>query len=74
MAAKIIETNNTPLTKVEVEGVTADIIENAAASPNEPTILPLYNVPWAWDTSSTTFRPCFRAIGRIASMSQGCPQ
>ena len=29
MAAKIIETNNTPLTKVEVEGVTADIIENA---------------------------------------------
>jgi N-methylhydantoinase B len=29
MTAKIIETNNTPLKKVEVEGVTADIIENA---------------------------------------------
>ena len=29
MAAKIIETNDTPLKKVEVEGVTADIIENA---------------------------------------------
>ena len=29
MTATIIETNNTPLKKVEVEGVTADIIENA---------------------------------------------
>ena len=29
MAARIIETNDTPLKKVEVEGVTADIIENA---------------------------------------------
>ena len=29
MTAKIIETNNTPLKKVEVEGITADIIENA---------------------------------------------
>jgi len=29
MTARIIETNDTPLKKVEVEGVTADIIENA---------------------------------------------
>jgi N-methylhydantoinase B len=29
MSARIIETNDTPLKKVEVEGVTADIIENA---------------------------------------------
>jgi N-methylhydantoinase B len=29
MPARIIETNNTPLNKVEVEGVTCDIIENA---------------------------------------------
>ena len=29
MAASIIETNNTPLNKIEVEGVTVDIIENA---------------------------------------------
>ena len=29
MTATIIETNDSPLKKVEVEGVTADIIENA---------------------------------------------
>lgn len=29
MAAKIIETNRTPLKKIEVEGVTVDILENA---------------------------------------------
>ncbi|MBT8421973.1 MAG: hydantoinase B/oxoprolinase family protein [Gammaproteobacteria bacterium] len=29
MTARIIETNDTPLKKIEVEGVTADIIENA---------------------------------------------
>ncbi len=29
MSASIIETNNTPLKKIEVEGVTVDIIENA---------------------------------------------
>ena len=29
MTARIIETNDTPLKKVDVEGVTADIIENA---------------------------------------------
>jgi N-methylhydantoinase B len=29
MPATIIETNNTPLKKVEVEGITVDIIENA---------------------------------------------
>ena len=29
MAARIIQTNDTPLNKVEVEGVTVDIIENA---------------------------------------------
>ena len=29
MTARIIETNDNPLNKVEVEGITADIIENA---------------------------------------------
>ena len=35
MTAKIIETNSTPLNKVEVDGVTVDIIENALRNARE---------------------------------------
>ncbi len=35
MSAKIIETNNTPLNKIDVDGVTVDIIENALRNARE---------------------------------------
>ena len=35
MPAKIIETNNTPLNKIEVDGVTVDIIENSLRNARE---------------------------------------
>jgi len=35
MTAKIIETNNTPLNRLDVEGVTVDLIENALKNARE---------------------------------------
>src|SRR5690606_1589602 len=45
--------------------------EKQAACPREPTFLPRYSAPIAWQASSMTHRPCSRAIAVTSSISAG---
>ena len=55
MTARIIETNDTPLKKVDVEGVTADIIENALKNARIEMDAVLFRTAMS---SSPTIRTC----------------
>ena len=55
--------------------ITRSVISDIAPqSPIVPSLRPLYRPPWAWETSSMTFRLCFFAISMIGSISAGWPR